>query len=86
MKEKGKVQKMLAPDLKRNTKWGFLARSNVNEYYFKKVLPLTAWCLWRKTHKGFIYPLCCHDSFLPKRRGSLEILGRRHLMSHCISL
>lgn len=44
VKENGKVQKMLAPDLKKTTKWGFLARSNVNNYYFERALALHGIC------------------------------------------
>lgn len=40
----GKDEKMLAPDLKRNTKWRFLARSNVKKYYFKRALQLHGVC------------------------------------------
>ena len=41
---------------KKNTKWGFLARSNVNKYYFKRALALRSICGGRL--KKALFNLC----------------------------
>lgn len=70
MKENGKVQKMLARDLKKDTKWGFLARSNVNKYYFKRTLALHGICGGRL--KKALFSICAAMIHLCLKEGKAQ--------------